>query len=150
MKQFVVDVTSESRHPVNRDRVRGVVVRVLQEFGVGAPTEVSVRVVGDRKMKFLNETYRKKTGTTDVLSFPTESFDKHSLAADFRSVQVWQRLGQGFVYPKDEPFPLGDIIISFPQARLQAAQRNVLVDEEIDALVEHGVKSLLGHHPDNE
>lgn len=130
---LVVEVTSESRYPVDRQRIREVVMRTLKVYGVGTPTEVSVRVVGDRKMKFLNETYRKQEGTTDVLSFPTETSQGRS---------------QGFVYPTEEAFPLGDIVISFPQARSQAAACEVLVDDEIDALIEHGVKSLLGHHPD--
>ena len=109
-------------------------MRTLKAYGVETPTAVSVRSVGDRKMKMLNETYRKKEGTTDVLSFPTEDMKKGR--------------GGSFAYPKDEPFPLGDIVISFPQARAQAGEREVMIDDEIEALIEHGVKSLLGYHPD--
>ncbi len=132
MGNFVVDVLVESRYPVNRGRIRGVVVKVLDAYGV-KDAAVSVRIVGDRKMKGLNETYRKIASTTDVLSFPTE--------------EVAGKAGE-FVYPKEEPFPLGDVVISFPKALMQAMERDVLVDEEIDALIEHGVKSLLGYHPD--
>jgi len=131
---MVIDVSGESRYAVNRKRVREVVQRVLVAYGVKA-VAVSVRIVGDRKMRELNETYRQISSTTDVLSFPT-----NEAGGKF----------QGFVYPKEELLPLGDIVISYPKARLQAMERNVLVDEEIDALIEHGVKSLLGHHPDNE
>ena len=130
---MVIDVSGESRYAVNRKRVREVVQRVLVAYGVKA-VAVSVRIVGDRKMRELNETYRQISSTTDVLSFPTNDGEK----------------SLGFVYPKDELLPLGDIVISYPKARMQAMERNILVDEEIDALIEHGVKSLLGHHPDNE
>ncbi len=128
---YVIDITADSRFPVARARVRSVVAKTLIEHNAEGSIAVSVRVVGDRKMKCLNETYRKVAGTTDVLSFATEE------------------LGQtqsSFVYPESEPFPLGDVVISYPRARLQAAERNVLVDDEIDALVAHGVKSLLGKH----
>lgn len=107
---------------------------MLKAYGVES-VMVSVRIVGDRKMKFLNETYRKVVDTTDVLSFPTE---------------IVAGKAHEFVYPKSEPFPLGDIVISYPQARVQAMEREVLVDQEIEALIEHGVKSLLGYHPDND
>lgn len=135
-----VDVTSESRYAVDRVRIRSVVERVLGVYSVDG-VAVSVRIVGDRKMKELNETYRKIANTTDVLSFPTESFSK---------TEDKGFVSKAFVYPAKEPLPLGDIIVSYPKARLQAMEANRLIDEEIDALIEHGVKSLLGHHPDNE
>ena len=61
----------------NRQRVVRVQLRPLEEFlknvegeiGLG-PECVAVRLIGDAEMARLNETYRKKKGPTDVLSFP--------------------------------------------------------------------------------
>lgn len=128
---FNIAVSGDSRFPVDRRRIRETVSRVLKEFGVTEGVAVSLRIVGDRKMRQLNEGYRDKKGTTDVLSFPTESKGNK---------------GIGFVYPEKAAFPLGDIVISYPQARMQAAEGNLFVDDEIEALVVHGVKSLLGEH----
>lgn len=128
---YTIEVTADSRFPVDRKRIRRVAEKVLKDFGVSGEVAVSVMIVGDRKMKQLNENFRKKEGTTDVLSFPTEDMESN---------------GKGFVYPKDEPFPLGDVVISYPEARAQAIARDVFVDDEIEVLLKHGVKSLLGHH----
>src|SRR6516164_446428 len=49
--------------------------RVIHELGVGRDS-VSLCFVTDRQMARLNETYRKKKGTTDVLSFPAEQRGK--------------------------------------------------------------------------
>ena len=138
---YSVDISGDSRFPIDRDRVRRTVAKVLKKFGVEGATAVSVRIVGDRKMKQLNERFRKKKGTADVLSFATEEIgSRHN--SDSLS-------GAGFVYPEKEAFPLGDVVISYPRARLAAAERDVFVDDEIETLVEHGVKNLLGQHPQN-
>lgn len=138
---YTVDISGESRFPVDRKRVRAVVQRVLKSYGVQDDVVVGVRIVGDRKMAELNRDWRKIVDTTDVLSFPTED----------PSIGGGTGVGidGGFAYPSQEAFPLGDVVISYPQARNQAAQRDVLVDDEVEALVEHGVKSLLGDHPEN-
>ena len=41
---------------------------------------------------------------------------------------------------------LGDIVISYPIARLEAARDEMLVDDKIDELVLHGMTHLLGTH----
>ena len=48
-----------------------------------------------------------------------------------------------FVDPPDNILRLGDIIISYPQARERAAEDNMLVDDKIDELVIHGLTNLL-------
>lgn len=136
---YSVDVSGDSRFPIDRDRVRRTVAKVLTKFGVEGATAVSVRIVGDRKMRQLNQRFRKKKGTADVLSFATEELDSGRSSGSLN--------GAGFVYPEQEAFPLGDVVISYPRARLAAAERDVFVDDEIETLVEHGVKNLLGRNP---
>ncbi len=58
-----------SRYPVNRKAIRASVERVLKERGVD-DVEVSVSIVGSRRMIELNEGLMKHAGVTDVLSFP--------------------------------------------------------------------------------
>lgn len=94
------------------------------------PAEVSLSVVGDRMMRNLNKRFRQIDATTNVLSFP--------LAVNHTR--------QRFVDPPDNKLYLGDIVISYPQAREDAAQENKLVDDKIDELVEHGLMHLLGNH----
>ena len=53
--------------------------------------------------------------------------------------------------PEGEPLPLGDIIISVPQAARQAGEQGVALHREIALLLVHGALHLLGHdHLDTE
>lgn len=128
---ITVLIKTESHYTVNRLRIRKAIEKVLQGKGVKGNIEVSVNVVGDRLMRELNSKYRKLDETTDVLSFPlSEEMDKP------------------FMDPPDEILRLGDIVISYPQAREDASEEDKLVDDKIDELVEHSMLHLLGQHHD--
>ena len=128
-----ININSSSRYPIDRKRMKRKIEKVLKKHGVVEGIELGVFVIGDRKMVGLNKKFMKKEGTTDVLSFPMTN----------------QGDDLGFVEPSEiERLYLGDIFVSFPQARKQAAEGSLLVDEEIDKLVEHGVLHLLGKHHD--
>ena len=47
--------------------------------------------------------------------------------------------------PPDEPSPLGEVIVSYPQAKRQAEERGVRLEHELALLVVHGVLHLAGH-----
>jgi probable rRNA maturation factor len=126
MKNIKILIKADYRYPVERKRIRQKVKKTLKEKGLTEDVEMSISFVGDRKMKQLNTTYLKRKETTDVLSFPL--------------------LEEKVSFPQSNILQLGDIVISYPQARKQAGQYNVLVDEEIDKLVEHGLLHLLGIH----
>lgn len=123
---------TETHYPVNRKKIKQAVVIALGGK-TRRDTEVSVSIIGDRRMKELNRKYRKLDATTDVLSFPLND-------TDYR--------GQ-FVESPDNVLRLGDILVSFPQAVGQAREENKLVDDTIIELVLHGLNHLLGiHHPE--
>jgi probable rRNA maturation factor len=128
-------IQADSRYPVNRGRIRGVIADVLLAEGMTSEVVVSVLIVGDRKMAALHWQYMKLAGTTDVMSFPY--LDPHSNPG---------MKGKRFVAPPEEGLMLGDIVISYPQVVKQAREKNVLVDEEMDFLVKHAMEHLLGRH----
>lgn len=123
---IIISLFCESRYPVDRRQVKKTAEAVLGERGVSGNVEVSIAIVGDRKMRALNKKYRNKDTTTDVLSFS-------------------QKEGGG-VAPPDGVLHLGDVVVSFPQVRKNAMKKEVLVDEEINFLVRHGILHLLGIH----
>lgn len=127
-----VHIKADSRFPVDRKRIRHVVDTVLAEKGVVGEVQVSVAIVGDRKMKYLNEKFKKSKGTTDVLSFPYTETESST----------------GFVMSEEFGLILGDIVVSYPQAVQQAMEKNSLVDDKVSFLVEHGLLHLLGIHHD--
>lgn len=127
-----VPIFVESRYKVDRRKIKQTVWKVIKKQEMVGPVEVSIAIVGDRKMKYLNKKYRGKDETTDVLSFS-------QLDSDLIGV------GDRFSHTPDALL-LGDVVISYPTVIKEAARYNELVDERICMLVEHGVKHLLGEH----
>ena len=87
-------------------------------------TEVSIAFVDDDAMTELNQKFRKKAKTTDVLTFPADD---------------------SYNEPSATGRPLGDIVISVDQARRQAAEEKHSLAVEIRYLVLHGVLHALGY-----
>lgn len=125
---------TESHFPVDRKKIKAAIEGALVGE-VHRDAEVSVSIVGDRRMRELNRTYRKPDKTTDVLSFGLND----------PTVEI----GAQFVETPDDVLRLGDIVVSFPQAVIEAREENKLVDDQIVFLVLHGLDHLLGrHHPE--
>ncbi len=132
MKNILVYV--ESRFPVSKKFIRNIVNTYLDGVGIQSTVEISLAIVGDRKMKDLNTKYHKENTTTTVLSFPLENvFSKD------------QSKGKGFIYPPDNTLRLGDIIISYPQAVARAGEDNMLVADKLKQLIIHGLDNLMGN-----
>ena len=126
MARIDVQIFVESRYRVLRKRINAVVSSVLQEQAIISSVEVSIAIVGDRKMRTLNKKYRNLDQTTNVLSFPLSE-------------------GKSTVLPSNV-LHLGDIVLSYPQVVREAAEEEVLVDDKIDELIKHGMLHLLGLH----
>lgn len=120
---------TDSRYPVDRKRARKTAEDILSEENITTDCQVSIYVCGDRKMRDLNKKYRDINETTDVLSFGSEN-------------------AKPFVTNETNILFLGDIAISYPEARKNAMENELLVDEEIDNLIKHGILHLLGKHHD--
>ena len=106
-------------------RLRPWLVRLLAALAPQAAS-FGVRFCSDREMRRVNREFRGQDKTTDVLSFPGEAAsleDNH----------------------------LGDVLISVPVARRQAAAAasaghgGHAVEREIKTLLLHGVLHCLGH-----
>ena len=126
MNKVSVLIFVESRYKINRKRIRQIVTDVVKKNSVTAPVEVSVAIVGDRKMRELSKKYKGEDKTRNILSFS-------------------QTEGQAFETPRDT-LRLGDIVLSFPQVINDAARDEMVVDDKVDELIEHGLMHLLGLH----
>jgi rRNA maturation RNase YbeY len=84
-------------------------------LGARDALSMGVRFAGDRAMRRANREFRGKDQTTDVLSFPGDGAH------------------------------LGDVLVSVPQARRQAAAAGRDPAREIQVLLLHGVLHCLGH-----
>ena len=120
------------------------------------PAQVSLVLTDDTTIQDLNRKYRGLDEVTDVLSFSAE-FPGHwegdgdtagSVAGTIAVTIDGDGLVPGpasFIMPPDQVPPLGEVIISHPQAQRQAAEKAVDIDRELALLVVHGVLHLLGH-----
>ncbi len=95
--------------------------------------ELSLALVSDQRMRSLNRRYRKKDWTTDVLAFPM--YEESPLTF------VLSLKGRG----KEKKVLLGDVVISMPTAKRQAAALGQSLRDELTRLLIHGVLHLLGY-----
>jgi len=111
--------------PLDTGRLSDYVADVLDAKGV-SEGEVNVVFVDDGYMTELNGRYRKREGTTDVLSFRLSDDDSGRLE--------------------------GEVYVSVERAEKQAGEYGVPLPEELVRLVTHGVLHLTGmvHDTDDE
>ncbi|HTK60445.1 MAG TPA: rRNA maturation RNase YbeY [Candidatus Baltobacteraceae bacterium] len=108
--------------PVSDAWVRKLVAAALKGAKAKTTDEVGVVFVADKEMIALNTAHRHKRKTTDVLSFGNDG--------------AWPGEGKGL---------LGDIVISMPQIRRQAAKAGKPVRDELAMMLVHGTLHLLGY-----
>lgn len=126
MQRVSVLIFVESRYKVNRKRIKKTVQNVLDKNEIVGPVEVSIAVVGDRKMRELSKKYKGEDKTRNILSFSQTEGEEIKMPAGV--------------------LRLGDIVLSFPQVINDAVRDEMLVDDKVDQLVEHGLMHLLGLH----
>jgi probable rRNA maturation factor len=107
--------------------------RVRQELGIGE-TQVTICLVSDTEIARMNEAFRKKTGPTDVLSFPAVK----------RRRPVRLRRGSAAGDHKLGDY-LGDIAIAPATAQRNAKLYSRSLQTELQILILHGVLHLLGY-----
>lgn len=109
--------------------LQNVAERALVTQGISSESELGLVVTSQQRVQQLNRRYLGRDMPTDVLAFAMLP-------------------GKGvppFVTPPDEVLHLGEVIISYPQAVLQAEEHRHPVKKEIAILIIHGVLHLLGY-----
>ncbi len=133
MTIHTVDVQIETPYTseAQPEPLRQAAEATLQQGGLQEPLELAVVVTGDETLRRLNQRYRGVDAPTDVLAFPHESKSATPALS-------------AFVNAPGLPRYLGDVLISLPRARAQAAQARHDLTAELQLLVIHGVLHLLG------
>jgi probable rRNA maturation factor len=105
----------------------------MKPYALPADARITVAFIDDDQMRRLNQRYRKKDRTTDVLSFGQAV----GRAKGERAVKKLARDADG-------ELDVGDIVISAAQAARQAKRRKHPLAREIAFLAAHGALHLLG------
>jgi probable rRNA maturation factor len=113
------------------DWLQGIVEKTLSAENVPPNAEISLVITGQERIQELNRQYRGLDRPTDVLSFAMseEKEDKP----------------EAFIGPPDGMLHLGEVIISYPQAVIQANERGHSIKKEMAILIVHGVLHILGY-----
>ena len=106
--------------------------------------QMSLLITGDDTVHKLNAQFRGLDEVTDVLSFSADHAGHWEGDAE-PPEELIEADGFDFVMPPDEPTPLGEVIVSYPQAQRQAEERGAPLEHELALLVVHGVLHLTGH-----
>jgi len=111
--------------PVNSRLLQRRAIVLLRECRV-AGHGLSIRLVDDTEMSWLNEHYRHKSGPTNVLSFPLADSSDNQLS----QVSIKE---------------LGDIVISVDTAMREAKEFHQSLHDRLIWLITHGLLHLLGY-----
>lgn len=127
---ITINILADAKYPVERVKLRKHLEQVLVINKLVKNVELSILVVGKRKMSEYHRLFMQLDGPTDVLSFPLND------PGDERP----------FVTSPDGILRLGDIVICYPVAVDEALEKQCKVDSQIQFLAEHGLMHLLGFH----
>lgn len=123
-----INLQKQSSYPVRARKLK----KTLQDFfvarGIVSEAEVSVAIVGEKKMQELSRKYLKDKGKHSVLSFTPE-----------------ETKGR-FVFPPDGVIHLGEIVICYPDVVDEARKKGRLIDEVVGELAKHSALHLMGIH----
>jgi len=114
----------------------------------GRRVEVSLTLTGDDEIRELNRRHLGRDRATDVLSFPMWKDDEEGAETDTGTGPAsgpGPEPGTGPEGAPDEPFLLGDVVVSVETARRQAAEYGRPFPEELSRLVVHGTLHLLDY-----
>jgi probable rRNA maturation factor len=123
-------IEDEFKQYLNAGWLENILARALSAQGEPDSSEISLLVTGQEKIHELNQRYLDEDRPTDVLSFSMRETPEGE--------------GEIFIQPPDQAQHLGEIIISYPQAAIQAEEHRHDVKWEVAILIIHGVLHLLG------
>lgn len=115
-------VNLQRKVKIDTDEIRAFTQSLILKVREIGERSFSIAFISDSRMKQLNQLFRDKDVTTDVLSFPHEpdEFDP-------------------------DKSNLGDIVISAEQAERQAKENGLSLETEVKQLILHGVLHLCGY-----
>ena len=139
-------IKTDTRYPISRKIVRKAVEDTFKKYKIeNAEFEVSVAVVGGRKMKQLTEKYLNDGSKHQILTFALEEEAKSLRILNTSSDEIRGDLpSHGFINPSGEILRLGDVVLCWPQTILEASEDEMMVDDKVYELICHGTEHLLG------
>lgn len=126
-----IAVSVQVKRPgISPARLRRVVSHVMRREGASKRAAISIALVNDPAMRWLNRRHLGKDRATDVLAFP-----------------LYEGSKEGRRLPKvAAASQLGEVVVCVDRARVQAGEAGHRLGTEVALLAVHGVLHLLGHN----
>ena len=112
----MIEINNQSRSKIDERLIRKTAENFLKKYKK-SDFDLSIAIIGDERMRKLNNSYRKKNKPTDVLSFEGDKRDKF----------------------------LGEIVIDYAQIKRQAPKMKNTPKKELEFILVHGLFHLLGY-----
>ena len=116
-----------TKQKLDKRHLNKIAERTLEVSKAQKPTEISLVIVGEKRIRSLNKRFRGIDKVTDVLSFGDEETEI------------------GFVSPPNDILYLGEIFICQTRAKKQAEEKKHSMKKEMTILFIHGILHLLGY-----
>lgn len=123
-----VYVKKQANYPIKASEIKNNLKDFFKKQGIVSDAQVSVAIVGEKKMLDISKKYLKDSKIHNVLSFTHEGSKGE------------------FVFPPGERIDLGEIIVCYPKAIEEAQSENKKVAEKINELIRHAGMHLMGIH----
>ncbi len=123
-----------TKQKLNQKYLNKITEKTLEIAKSKKPAEISLVIIGEKRIRTLNKKYRGTDKVTDVLSFGNDAVGK----------TVKSEIAE-FIDPPDNVLHLGEIFICYSQAAKQAKRKNHSVKKEMAVLLIHGILHLLGY-----
>ena len=125
-----VNIYKQSNFAVSTPSIKKKLNDFFLKKGIVSPSEVSIAILGKEKMLEVGKKYLKDNSLHNVLYFTPDE------------------VKGSFILPPDNLIHLGEIMVCYPLAVKEAEDDNVLINEKVYELIEHGARHLLGEHHD--
>lgn len=116
-------VKAEADENLIKKIVRAVIEGETEKLSDGRDIEISIAIVGPKRIREINKKYRKRNEVTDVLSFAEEDM----------------RQDRGY------PRAIWELVICLKQIKDDARKAGVSAEYELAWVVAHGILHLLGY-----
>jgi len=131
---ITVTIYTEKTYPVTKRTLSKRLADFFVAHGIKSTAEASVYIVSKETMLMYVKKHLQETGQ-EAAEHPVLSFVNAELEGPFQ-------------FPPDEILHLGEIIVSFDHAKVEAAQANKTPEECVIELAEHSALHLMGIHHD--
>lgn len=124
MIELILNFKNYTKTVFSKNTTQAILINKLSKIKKRGIFEISATLCGQKRIWALNKKYRNIDRPTDVLSFGQDRLKAMA----------------------DQPVFLGDIVISVKEAKKNAKKYRRSFEEEMEELLYHGLKHLLGYH----